>query len=101
MASGKASKTKEEEAAAGEEEEEEEEAAEEEEEEEEEEAENKGEKKDVKVRKSANDQIQTKAPMKDKEAKDAIAEFMERQNRPYSVQNILDHFQQRIKKVAC
>jgi hypothetical protein len=74
VASGKASKTKEEEAAAGEEEEEEEEAAEEEEEE----AESKGEKKDVKVRKSANDQIQTKAPMKDKEAKDAIAEFMER-----------------------
>jgi hypothetical protein len=36
--------------------------------------------------------------MKDKEAKDAIAEFMEKWNRPYSVQNILDHFQQRIKK---
>ena len=78
MTSGKASKTKEEEAAGEEEEEEEEEAADEEEEEEEEEAESKGEKKDVKVRKSANDQIQTKAPMKDKEAKDAIAEFMER-----------------------
>lgn len=79
MASGKASKTKEDGAAAEEDEEEEEEAAaDEEEEEDEEEAETKGDKKDVKVRKSANDQIQTKAPMKDKEAKDAIAEFMER-----------------------
>ena len=79
MASGKVSKTKEDGAAAEKDEEEEEEAAaDEEEEEDEEEAETKGDKKDVKVRKSANDQIQTKAPMKDKEAKDAIAEFMER-----------------------
>ncbi|CDW91633.1 tbpip domain-containing protein [Stylonychia lemnae] len=52
--------------------------------------------------------------MNDKEAEAAIAEFMEKvniiyiylntqrqQNRPYSVQNILDSFQQRIKKTQC
>ncbi|TNV77411.1 hypothetical protein FGO68_gene16095 [Halteria grandinella] len=39
--------------------------------------------------------------MTDQEAEKAIAEFMEKQNRPYSVQNMLDHFQQRIKKIQC
>eukprot|EP00347_Sterkiella_histriomuscorum_P019760 403340394 len=42
-----------------------------------------------------------KKMMNDQEAEQAIAEFMEKQNRPYSVQNILDSFQQRIKKTQC
>ena len=40
-----------------------------------------------------------KKMMSDKEALEAITEFMIRQNRPYGVQNVIDNLQGRIKKV--
>lgn len=38
-------------------------------------------------------QMREKKPFTDEEAESTIAEFMEKQNRPYSVQNLLDSYQ--------
>jgi len=43
--------------------------------------------------------IPEKKMMIDDEARTAIAEYMEKQNRPYSVQNVIDNLHGRIKKV--
>jgi len=38
-------------------------------------------------------QIKDKKPFTDTEAEQVIAEWMEKQNRPYSVQDLLNNFQ--------
>lgn len=40
-------------------------------------------------------------PFTDEEAESTIAEWMEKQNRPYSVQNLLDNFQHQLKRPQC
>lgn len=42
--------------------------------------------------------MEPKVCLNDKEAETQIAEYMEKQNRPYSVQNIIDNFGGRLKK---
>jgi hypothetical protein len=37
--------------------------------------------------------VEEKVPFTDAEAETTVAEFMEKNNRPYSVQNLLDNFQ--------
>jgi transcriptional regulator CtsR len=39
--------------------------------------------------------------MTDKEARAAIREYMIKQNRPYSLQNVLDNMHGRVKKGPC
>lgn len=45
--------------------------------------------------------IEDKKPFTDQEAEQVIAEWMEKQNRPYSVQNLLDNFQHQLKRNQC
>lgn len=42
-----------------------------------------------------------KKMMTDKEAKIAIREYMIKQNRPYSLQNVMDNMHGRVKKTSC
>jgi len=39
--------------------------------------------------------------MSEKEAKAAIKEYMIKQNRPYSLQNVIDNMHGRVKKTMC
>lgn len=48
-----------------------------------------------------NQKIEEKKPFSDQEAEQVIAEWMEKQNRPYSVQNLLDNFQHQLKRAQC
>ena len=45
--------------------------------------------------------IEEKEPFTDAEAETTIAEWMEKHNRPYSVQNLLDNFQHQLKRTQC
>jgi len=39
--------------------------------------------------------------LNEKDSKTAIAIYMEKQNRPYSIQNILDNMHGKVKKTIC
>lgn len=45
--------------------------------------------------------IEDKRPFTDQEAEQTIAEWMEKQNRPYSVQDLLNNFQHQLKRAQC
>ena len=45
--------------------------------------------------------VEEKVPFTDAEAETTVAEFMEKNNRPYSVQNLLDNFQHQLKRTQC
>ena len=46
-------------------------------------------------------QVTAKVMMNEKEAKTAVADYMQSQNRPYSIQNVMDNLHGRIPRKIC